>query len=124
MADGCCVPESEMLVVRDLNMQAPYKGGNQYARICPECQSRTFTSKRYWQTTSPRYIIPKGEDEPVAVFDCPYEDCEGEFREDERPDECPECGGELDWVDDGDEEAGGEEAEDVPDEEAAETEET
>jgi hypothetical protein len=98
-SNGCnsCgdVPESEMLVVRDLNMKAPHKGGNQYARICPECGQRTFCSKTYFETTDDPYVIPAGDDEPVPIYDCPYDDCEGTLYGE--VDECPDCEQEIIW---------------------------
>lgn len=98
--DGCCVPEAEMLVIRDLNMAAPYKGGNQYARICPECGSRQFTTKAYWENVSDPYVIPNGESQPVRLFDCPHDECDGTIYVGE--DACEDCGGEVDWVDEDD----------------------
>lgn len=94
---GCCVPESDMMVVRDMNLSAPYKGGNQFARICPDCGTRKFTSRRYFETSDTKYVIPKGEDEPKEMFDCPYPDCDETFAG--MMDECPECGQEIQWED-------------------------
>ena len=107
--DGCCVPESEMLVIRDLNMAAPYKGGNQYARICPECGSRMFTTKAYFESVGDPYVIPNGDDSPVRLFDCPFEECGGTIYEGEEA--CDDCDGEVDWVDEDEEETVEEEAE-------------
>lgn len=111
--DGCCVPEEDMVIIRDLNMAAPYKGGNQYARICPDCGSRTFTTKKYWQSVDDPYVIPNGETTPVRLYGCPNPDCEdGTVFEGE--DECDDCGTEIEWVDeeeDGDEKGGADDAE-------------
>lgn len=98
MSEGCCVPEEEMMVVRDLNMNAPFKGGNQYCRICPECGKRTFCSKMYWKTADEQYVIPEGEEDPIQRFECPYPDCDGSFFG--TVDECPECENEIMWEDD------------------------
>jgi len=96
--NGCCgLDESEIMVVRDLNMAAPHKGGNQFSRICPECGTRKFCTRRYWETNDEQYVIPNGEKEPVQLFDCPYPDCDGEIHE--GLDECPDCGSEIEWVD-------------------------
>jgi len=100
--DGCCVPEAEMYVIRDLNMAAPYKGGNQYARICPECGSRQFTTKQYWESVDDPYVIPNGKSSPVRLFDCPHGECDGTIYVGE--DECDDCGGEVEWVDEDGEE--------------------
>lgn len=136
MTDGCCVPESDMVIARDMNMDVPFKGGNQYARICPDCGSRTFTSKSYFKSVDDPYIIPKGESEPipkaeyeardedeteaepepepepdeaedepdeedgeddVPTYDCPF-GCGGTVEEYEE--ECPNCGEEIEWVED------------------------
>jgi RNA polymerase subunit RPABC4/transcription elongation factor Spt4 len=111
LSNGCCVPESEMLVCRDLNLDYPWKGGNQYSRICPECGSRTFTAKSYWEMRvedpdEQAYIIPQGDDtEPQPYFICPYGDCTGTFYG--FPDECPECEREFEWEGLDDEETGG-----------------
>lgn len=100
LADGCCVPEDEMMVVRDLNLDYPWKGGNQYARICPDCGARTFTAKTYWVSRvedpeSQAHVIPQGEEEIKPYFTCPYEDCTGTFHG--FPDECPECEQPFEW---------------------------
>lgn len=94
---GCCVPEDEMLVVRDLNLSVPYKGGNQYGIICPDCGSRKFTAKAYWEMADPQYVIEKGDDEPKPLFGCPHEECDGELVG--MVEECGECGGEIEWED-------------------------
>lgn len=101
--DGCCVPEEDMVIIRDLNMAAPYKGGNQYARICPECGSRTFTTKKYWKSVDDPYVIPNGEAKPVRLYDCPNPDCDHGTVYEGEP-ECDDCETEIEWVDD-DEEA-------------------
>jgi len=123
--DGCCIPESEMLVVLDRNFEVPWKGGNKYSRICPECRSRTFCPESYWQARhdDPQgvaYVIERGEggeDGASAVirplYVCPYteawaeplpddsevEVCGEEFTGsplgEEPPDECPHCEREL-----------------------------
>lgn len=100
LADGCCVPEDEMIVCRDLNLDYPWKGGNQYSRICPECGARTFTAKSYWvsRVEDPEqqaHVIPKDSDEPEPYFLCPYEGCDGRFHG--YPDECPECEQPFEW---------------------------
>lgn len=124
-SDGChnCddVGESEMLVVLDRNFEYPWKSGNKYARICPECGSRTFCPESYWESKDAdpedvAYVIEKAEDkedrEIRPRFRCPYT---GEFVEDGGepcgevflgephsaeavgPDECPHCERELNW---------------------------
>lgn len=96
--DACeGVAEGDLLVVYNENFDFPWKSGNPFARVCPECGSQTFTAKAYWQSQEVPYIIPKGEDEPKPLFDCPYEGCGGEFLG--TPDECPECERELLWED-------------------------
>lgn len=106
--DGCCVPETEMHVVRNLNLDYPWKGGNQYARVCPECESQTFTAKSYWQMRLesdelPCHVIPKGEDERKLAYPCPMPDYD-EVGVDEcdgvvwvGKDECDECGHAIEW---------------------------
>lgn len=93
-----------MMVTRDMNMAAPHKGGNQYARICPNCGTRKFTTKRYWQTHEEPYVIPNGESDPVRLFECPYPECDADIHE--GMDECEACGGELEWVDEEEDEDG------------------
>lgn len=100
---GCCVPEEEMIVARDLNLDYPWKGGNQYCRICPECWSRTFTAKSYWEMRKsnpelPAHVIPRDGDKPVQLFDCPYDDCDGELHG--QVEECEDCEREIHWQDD------------------------
>lgn len=97
---GHCVPEAEMYVVRDRNMDYPWVGGNKYARICPECGARQFCAKSYWlqRYRDPErvaHIIKKGEDEPVVAFECVYEGCDGMLVD--FPDECPECERAIEW---------------------------
>jgi hypothetical protein len=107
--DGCCVPEGEMLVVRNLNLDYPWKGGNQYARVCPECESQTFTAKSYWQMRLSNdemdaHVVPKGEDERRLAFPCPYGasdefdiECDGFVWV--GCDECESCGEDIEWED-------------------------
>ena len=108
-ASGCCVPEAEMLVVRDRNMDYPWKGGNKYARICPQCGKRQFCAKSYWQQRyhgddAVAYIIKKGEEgEPVPAYECPFGDCDGMLVD--YPSECGRCEEPIEWHgldDDGD----------------------
>lgn len=94
--DGCCVPEEDMIVLRDLNLAAPHKGGNQYARVCPECGFRTFTTRKYWETVDDPYVVPNGEGTPARLYQCPNCD-DGTVYEGE--DECDDCGAEIEWVD-------------------------
>lgn len=96
--DSCDTPEEEMMVVYDRNKDYPWKEGNPYARQCPECGSKTFTSKSYWESQEVPHVIPKGEDEPLPLYQCPYPNCDGEFAGEQKA--CPECGGELIWEDD------------------------
>ena len=98
--DGCCVPEEEMTIVRDLNLAAPYKGGNQYARICPTCGARQFTTKKYWESVDEQYVIPSGESDPVRLYDCPNPECDDTIYDGEP--ECDACGVEIEWVDEDD----------------------
>ncbi len=105
--DGCCVSEGDMRVVRDLNLDYPWKGGNQYSRVCPECHSQTFTAKSYWQMRMgsgdlDAHVVPKGDDESVVAYHCPYgqsdefdTSCEGVVWVGK--DECDSCGQEIDW---------------------------
>lgn len=122
LAGGCCVPEPEMQVCRDLNLDYPWKGGNQYSRICPECGSRTFTAKSYWEQRvedpeQQAYVVPQGEEEPQPYFICPYEDCTGTFHG--FPDECPECEQPFEWegIEDDDSEGESSETDSTTDEE-------
>lgn len=102
--NGCCVDEAEMMVIRDLNMTAPHKGGNQYARICPECGSRQFTTKKYWESVDDPYVIPKGDKQPARLFACPYDECDdGTIYEGEEV--CDDCGNEVEWLDEDEEES-------------------
>lgn len=105
--DGCpngCVPESEMLVTKDLNLDFPWKSGNKYARICPECGSRNFTTRTYWETVEVSFVIPREEEKPRPLYRCPYteevvdegeEPCGEEFvgppLDEGLPEACPEC---------------------------------
>lgn len=84
-----------MLVIRDKNMAAPHKGGNQYATLCPECKQRQFCSKSRWIMADPAFVIQRGENEAKPLWDCPYDDCDGEFVG--QPDKCPECEREFEW---------------------------
>lgn len=98
--DGHCVPESEMLVVRDRNMDYPWKDGNKYSRRCPECGAMQFCAKGYWQTRfhdvdSTAHVIKKGGEEPKPAYPCPYGDCDGVLVGE--PDECPTCEQEIEW---------------------------
>lgn len=95
---GCpngCVGEDNMMVVRDLNLDYPWKGGNQYKRMCPDCGSVQFTARTYWEMAEPKFVIQKGEDKPKPMFTCPWEDCDGELVG--TPEECDECGNPLEW---------------------------
>lgn len=99
-SNGCCVPEDEMLIVRDLNFDYPWKAGNQYCRVCPECDGRTFTSRNYFEAMrsangKATWVIPKNEATPVPLQTCPYDDCNGDLIG--TPDACPECEQPLVW---------------------------
>lgn len=125
--NGCCVPESEMLVVLDRNFEVPWKGGNKYARVCPECRSRTFCPASYWEARNDdpegvAYIIERGEDGgdgPATIrpnYQCPYteawadavdadvEVCGEEFTGsplgESPPEQCPHCERALAFGDD------------------------
>jgi ribosomal protein S27AE len=93
--DACGVPESEILVVYDRNKDYPWKPGNPYSRVCPDCGASTFTAQSYWESQEVPYVIPKGEDEPKPLFTCPHQGCDGEIVG--FPDECPTCGGGIEW---------------------------
>ncbi len=95
--EGCCVPAGEMLAVRDLNKKPPWKCGNQYRTVCPECNATQFASKEYWKHAEVQYVIPRGEAGPVVLYDCPYEDCDGQLKGE--MEECPECEQEILWED-------------------------
>jgi hypothetical protein len=84
---SCETPESEMMVVFDRNKDFPWKQGNPYVRRCPECGSSKFTGRSYWETQEVPYVIPKGEDEPQPLYECPHTDCEETFLGVQ--DECP-----------------------------------
>lgn len=96
-ADGCCVPESEIMVVRDLNLSAPYKGGNQFSRVCPDCGSRTFCTRRYWETSDDQYVIPNGESDIVPLDTCPWEDCSADVHG--LMESCGSCDEAITWQD-------------------------
>lgn len=120
--DGCCVPESEMMVTLDENLEVPWKGGNKFSRICPECNSRTFCAGSLWEAANDdpsrvAYIIEKDETSPRPVYVCPYGDdwverlpedydeepCGEEFLGtplgEAPPDECPHCEREISFGD-------------------------
>lgn len=113
---ACGASEEDLLVVYDRNFDYPWKGGNPYARLCPDCGSRTFTARSYWESQEVPYVIVKGGETPQPLYDCPYDDCDGSFLG--TPSECPDCEQELLW---GDDEGGGE---DEPDDEEVETDES
>lgn len=92
---SCGTPESEILVVYDRNMDKPWKGGNPYSRICPNCGSRTFSPKSQWLEQETRYVIKRGENEPKPYYLCPYEDCDEQFVGE--VDECPGCERPIEW---------------------------
>lgn len=94
---SCGTPESEILVVYDRNMDKPWKGGNPYSRICPNCGSRTFAPKTQWLEQDVRYVIKRDESQPKPYYFCPYEDCDGQFVGE--VDECPECERPIEWAD-------------------------
>lgn len=112
-SDGCqaCadIDEDEMLVVFDRNKDFPFKQGNPYSRVCPDCGSRTFTSKAYWANQEVPYVILKGEDTPRMTFRCPHDDCAGllvgpHYNDDvdtgDLPGTCPTCEGDIEWEED------------------------
>ena len=94
---GCCVSAAEMMAVRDLNKKPPWKQGNQYRTVCPECNATQFASKEYWKHSTVQFVIPRGEAEPVILYTCPYDDCDGDLEGE--MDECPECEREIEWED-------------------------
>jgi len=94
--DRCCVPVEELLAVRDLDKAAPWKSGNQYRLVCPDCRATQFTSKNLWQSRKTQYVIPRGEDELVVLYECPH--CQGDIYGE--ADTCPECGEGIDWSED------------------------
>jgi hypothetical protein len=93
--EACETPESEMLVTYDRNKDYPWKSGNPYCRICPECGSRTFTARSYWESQEVRYVIPKSESDPQPLYGCPYEDCGATFVGEVG--ECPTCERAIEW---------------------------
>jgi hypothetical protein len=118
-ASGCCVPESEMLVVRDRNMDYPWKGGNKYSRICPSCGHRQFCAKSYWMQRyhdpeATAHVLRKGDDtEPLPAFECPFEDCTGMLVD--FPDECGACNNPIEWEGLDDDDGSGDDTEDEED---------
>lgn len=92
---ACNVPENDMLVAYDRNMDKPWKGGNPYSRVCPECGNRTFAPKSLFETQDQQYVIKRGENEVQPLYYCPYEDCGEPFAG--MPDECPACEREIIW---------------------------
>jgi len=86
---GC----NEFYFCKDLNLEPVWKAGNKFCRVCADCGSRYFLAKSMYQQVSDRYIIPRGEDEPVPIFDCPR--CEETVTG--LPNSCPYCDAEYEW---------------------------
>lgn len=107
------IGEEDMLVTKDLNLDYPWKDGNKYCRICPNCNRRVFCAASYWESKRSNdetvaYVIEQGDDTPRPIHDCPWDDdyvdddpCGDEFHGtpvgEEPPSECPNCERELIW---------------------------
>lgn len=79
---ACTCEEPELVPVKDRNMAPSYVSGNPYSRYCLGCGRRYFCKDYVWESSDEKYVIPKGEEEPVPI----------EEFDDENFFECPECG--------------------------------
>lgn len=98
---GCTCADPELVPVMDLKMRLPYVSGNAYSRFCLCCGRRYFCKKSFWEKANQKFVIPRGEDEPIPVeeyeeenfFECP--ECgKPQFG---TPSECKECAVPYDW---------------------------
>lgn len=98
---ACDCDDPNLVIVTDRNMAPVYSPGNPYSRLCTNCSRRYFCSKEHWTGADERYVIPKGEEEPVHeddfddenLFECP--NCgHPNFGQ---PSECEACGEEYVW---------------------------
>lgn len=100
---ACTCDDPDLVVVNDRNMAAIYVPGNPYSRFCLYCGRRYFCSNSFWEQADEKYIIPKGDDEPIPAeeyddenfFECP----ECDHPHFGFPDECEACGVGFDWPD-------------------------
>lgn len=118
MPDGCDCGEGEFVAALDLKLVPSHVPGNKYCRMCKNCGKRHFVSRKFFERSEDKHVIPVKETDPVEatecdscdsitwvtggsecarcgenIFDCPNcgEEVQGE------PDECPNCGTDYNW---------------------------